>query len=138
MCGHRSAALASRAVCCRADSLLFFSDIDECRVMGNLCRNGQCINTLGSYNCNCKPGYTTDMTGTQCVGKQPNTSFWTSGKSSFIPLKTCGHGMKERLLSFTLSFTLFPSPLFSSSSLSSLFLSFPLLSFPLLARLPYP
>ncbi|XP_027869787.1 fibrillin-1 [Xiphophorus couchianus] len=42
-------------------------DIDECRVMGNLCKNGRCLNTLGSYNCVCKPGYTTDITGTQCV-----------------------------------------------------------------------
>lgn len=44
-------------------------DIDECRVMGNLCKNGQCINTLGSYSCTCKPGYTTDITSTACVGK---------------------------------------------------------------------
>uniref|UniRef100_A0AAY4CEM9 Fibrillin-1 n=1 Tax=Denticeps clupeoides TaxID=299321 RepID=A0AAY4CEM9_9TELE len=43
------------------------SDIDECRVMGNLCKNGQCVNTLGSYKCICKPGYTTDITGTVCV-----------------------------------------------------------------------
>uniref|UniRef100_A0A665X316 Fibrillin-1 n=1 Tax=Echeneis naucrates TaxID=173247 RepID=A0A665X316_ECHNA len=42
-------------------------DIDECRVMGNLCKNGQCINTLGSYHCICKPGYTTDISSTLCV-----------------------------------------------------------------------
>ncbi|XP_073320826.1 fibrillin-1 isoform X2 [Pagrus major] len=42
-------------------------DIDECRVMGNLCKNGQCINNLGSYSCTCKPGYTTDISGTLCV-----------------------------------------------------------------------
>ncbi|TKS69600.1 Fibrillin-1 MP340 [Collichthys lucidus] len=42
-------------------------DIDECRVMGNLCKNGQCLNTLGSYVCSCKPGYTTDISGTLCV-----------------------------------------------------------------------
>lgn len=45
------------------------ADIDECRVMGNLCKNGQCLNTLGSYVCTCKPGYTTDISGTLCVGK---------------------------------------------------------------------
>ncbi|KAG8001253.1 Fibrillin-1 [Nibea albiflora] len=42
-------------------------DIDECRVMGNLCKNGQCVNTLGSYVCTCKPGYTTDISSTLCV-----------------------------------------------------------------------
>lgn len=47
----------------------FHPDIDECRVMGNLCKNGQCINALGSYSCTCKPGYTTDISGTLCVGK---------------------------------------------------------------------
>ncbi|KAF0043033.1 hypothetical protein F2P81_004370 [Scophthalmus maximus] len=56
-------------------------DIDECRVMGNLCKNGQCINTLGSYNCICKPGYTNDISSTQCVDldecstKQHNCQF---------------------------------------------------------------
>ncbi|XP_052387608.1 fibrillin-1 isoform X2 [Carassius gibelio] len=42
-------------------------DIDECKVMGNLCKNGQCLNTLGSFSCICKPGYTTDLSSTQCV-----------------------------------------------------------------------
>uniref|UniRef100_A0A8D0AR74 Fibrillin-1 n=1 Tax=Sander lucioperca TaxID=283035 RepID=A0A8D0AR74_SANLU len=42
-------------------------DIDECRVMGNLCKNGQCLNTLGSYSCTCKPGYTTDISSTLYV-----------------------------------------------------------------------
>ncbi|XP_059498675.1 fibrillin-2 [Stegostoma tigrinum] len=42
-------------------------DIDECKVMPNLCLNGQCINTLGSYRCLCKLGYTTDITGTACI-----------------------------------------------------------------------
>ncbi|KAK6492730.1 fibrillin-2 [Huso huso] len=43
------------------------TDIDECKVMPNLCRNGQCINTMGSFRCLCKLGYTTDITGTTCV-----------------------------------------------------------------------
>ncbi|XP_054253822.1 fibrillin-2 isoform X1 [Indicator indicator] len=42
-------------------------DIDECRAMPNLCRNGQCINTMGSFRCFCKVGYTTDIGGTSCI-----------------------------------------------------------------------
>lgn len=52
-----------------ANTSCFHADIDECRVMGNLCKNGQCVNSIGSYKCICKPGYTTDITATQCVGK---------------------------------------------------------------------
>ncbi|KAL7879279.1 hypothetical protein AOLI_G00102530 [Acnodon oligacanthus] len=42
-------------------------DINECRVMGNLCKNGRCVNTEGSYKCVCNPGYTTDISGTLCI-----------------------------------------------------------------------
>ncbi|KAM6963381.1 fibrillin-2b isoform 3-T3 [Aplochiton taeniatus] len=42
-------------------------DINECQVMPDLCKNGQCINTIGSFRCHCNTGYTTDFTGTSCV-----------------------------------------------------------------------
>ncbi|KAM4052790.1 fibrillin-2 isoform 1-T1 [Anomaloglossus baeobatrachus] len=42
-------------------------DIDECKVMPNLCRNGQCVNNIGSFRCFCNFGYTTDIGGTSCV-----------------------------------------------------------------------
>ncbi|XP_075944108.1 fibrillin-2-like [Anarhichas minor] len=42
-------------------------DINECQVMPDLCRNGQCINTIGSFRCHCNVGYKTDFTGTSCV-----------------------------------------------------------------------
>lgn len=48
---------------------IFPTDIDECKVMPNLCRNGQCINTMGSFRCFCKVGYTTDISSISCVGK---------------------------------------------------------------------
>lgn len=54
-------------------SFLFIScctDIDECKVMPNLCSNGQCVNTMGTFRCFCKVGYTTDISGTACVGKR--------------------------------------------------------------------
>ncbi|XP_077200578.1 fibrillin-2 isoform X1 [Paroedura picta] len=42
-------------------------DIDECKVMPSLCTHGQCINTMGSFRCFCKVGYTTDISSTSCV-----------------------------------------------------------------------
>ncbi|XP_071399443.1 fibrillin-2b [Centroberyx affinis] len=42
-------------------------DINECQVMPDMCKNGQCINTIGSFRCHCNVGYKTDFTGTACV-----------------------------------------------------------------------
>ena len=48
----------------------FFSDIDECSSKDlNTCNPDHlCIDTIGSYNCKCKTGYTGD--GRTCRGKQ--------------------------------------------------------------------
>uniref|UniRef100_A0A672VB37 Fibrillin-1 n=1 Tax=Strigops habroptila TaxID=2489341 RepID=A0A672VB37_STRHB len=43
------------------------ADIDECKVIHDVCRNGECINERGSYRCHCNLGYTTDITGTLCI-----------------------------------------------------------------------
>lgn len=45
------------------------ADADECKVLPDLCQNGHCINTMGSFRCHCNPGYSTDIVGTACVGK---------------------------------------------------------------------
>lgn len=45
------------------------ADIDECKVIHDVCRNGECINERGSYRCHCNLGYTTDITGTLCIGR---------------------------------------------------------------------
>ena len=45
------------------------ADIDECKDNGtSLCQNGRCINTDGSYECFCPPGYILDSNGRICVG----------------------------------------------------------------------
>ncbi|XP_006831741.1 PREDICTED: fibrillin-1 [Chrysochloris asiatica] len=43
------------------------ADIDECKVIHDVCRNGECVNDRGLYHCICKTGYTPDITGTACV-----------------------------------------------------------------------
>ena len=44
-----------------------YLDINECSGDVNCGVNAQCINTLGSYECQCNTGYSWD--GTQCIGK---------------------------------------------------------------------
>ena len=42
-------------------------DVDECRQAG-LCAHGSCINTVGSYRCQCESGYKPVPTQQACVG----------------------------------------------------------------------
>lgn len=45
-------------------------DVDECDELGlNACVAGQCINTVGSFECECPPGSVLDSTGRVCLGK---------------------------------------------------------------------
>lgn len=43
-------------------------DIDECQTSG-ICMNGHCINTEGSFRCDCPPGLVVGVDGRVCVGK---------------------------------------------------------------------
>lgn len=45
-------------------------DINECEVFPGVCTNGQCVNTQGSFRCECAEGLTLDSTGRTCVGKE--------------------------------------------------------------------
>lgn len=38
-------------------------DLDECMLDTELCAGGTCVNTDGSYRCDCPPGLTLDATG---------------------------------------------------------------------------
>lgn len=50
-------------------SCRYCSDIDECEMNDNICLNGKCHNTRGSYTCNCDPGYCVPQGQMICVGK---------------------------------------------------------------------
>lgn len=42
-------------------------DINECEEHPNICINGHCTNTFGSFMCSCNEGYRLDSSGTQCL-----------------------------------------------------------------------
>ena len=42
------------------------TDIDECEAIPALCEGGQCVNTIGSFRCNCPPGQERDEETNEC------------------------------------------------------------------------
>ncbi|KAF3834796.1 hypothetical protein F7725_027354 [Dissostichus mawsoni] len=49
------------------------SDIDECLTPG-ICMNGRCINSEGSFRCECPPGLAIDVDGRVCVDTHMRTT----------------------------------------------------------------
>lgn len=47
---------------------VFFLDVDECATQRGLCRNGQCVNTVGAFFCICNDGYELTLDGRVCSG----------------------------------------------------------------------
>lgn len=45
---------------------LFVLDIDEC--IQNPCKNGLCVNSAGSFKCECPPGLILGPDGRSCLG----------------------------------------------------------------------
>ncbi|XP_033936716.1 fibrillin-2b [Pseudochaenichthys georgianus] len=46
---------------------LVCEDINECEVFPGVCTNGRCVNTQGSFRCDCIEGLSLDSTGRTCV-----------------------------------------------------------------------
>ncbi|MEJ1281881.1 hypothetical protein NN561_012832 [Cricetulus griseus] len=49
-------------------------DVDECHMFADLCHHGECINSIGSFHCDCQAGYTPDATATACMDLDECTS----------------------------------------------------------------
>lgn len=47
----------------------FPADVNECEVFPGVCPNGRCINSKGSFHCECPEGLTLDGTGRVCLGR---------------------------------------------------------------------
>lgn len=80
-----------------------FPDVNECSENLGVCINGACINTDGSFRCECPFGYNLDYTGVNCVGESLRGEhllppafilFVPEAMSVFVPLCVCGE--KER------------------------------------------
>lgn len=54
---------------------VFLTDIDECQIFPDLC-DQYCINTDGSYICDCKIGYELSENGRDCISKENNQAVW--------------------------------------------------------------
>lgn len=59
------------------------SDIDECHTPG-ICMNGRCINSEGSFRCECPPGLAIDIDGRVCVDTHMRTTCYGA-----IKMGTC-------------------------------------------------
>lgn len=44
-------------------------EIDECRLMPQMCSHGVCLNVPGSFECECHRGYVYDLDSHQCIGE---------------------------------------------------------------------
>ena len=55
--------------------LLFCSDTNECDLADKSCGNASCMNTPGSFECHCPPGYEFDDELRVCKGQSRNCNF---------------------------------------------------------------
>lgn len=48
------------------------------------CANGQCVNMIGSYRCECADGAVLDNTGRVCIGKWETVGQIKQKKSTYL------------------------------------------------------
>ena len=50
-------------------------DINECLIDSGICKGGTCVNTEGSFTCNCPEGLSLDPSGTSCIDLREEPCF---------------------------------------------------------------
>ena len=53
-------------LCKKGNGFMGESDVNECASFPDMCANGQCKNTMGSFQCICNDGFALDATGMKC------------------------------------------------------------------------
>lgn len=80
-----------------SSSSFLLTDIDECERNPLLCRGGTCVNTEGSYECDCPTGYSLSTDGSVCEGwsyKYVFTHISLSAHPKYLALVTSGTSNK--------------------------------------------
>lgn len=65
--------------------------MNECLENPGVCQNGICINTDGSFRCECPLGYNLDYTGVKCVGEMASQKSFPEPKYAFHHRKRNKH-----------------------------------------------
>ena len=58
------------------------SDVNECQLSENLCRNGQCVNMAGTFQCSCDTGYQATPDRQSCVGEWTHLAIHSTARRS--------------------------------------------------------
>lgn len=61
---------------------VILEDINECEEYENICQNGHCTNTFGSFMCSCNEGFILDDTKSSCIGDGIERIFDSNRKTS--------------------------------------------------------